>query len=156
MRKSKMVNFLKSELNNDGNKIVYFKYEKDNEVFIGDQCCVFCLDRNLIPVKRNKCISLPIYLINEIANEVESSDLVEIVKKSIILIDNNKRIQVFELSNIPEGLLSCKFYLNKRFCDLFADNAVYYTKFNKEDPSRSFVYVFEKNKFVGFILQIKR
>lgn len=126
MKKDKMIALLKEELeaerieaeeNNREEKkvIMYFKYEKDNEVFVGNSCCLFCLDRNLIPVKRSKCFLLPDSITKHIVEEVEGSDLVQIIKKAEIKEnhDDYKTLSVFELENDPDGSLGFHFYLNK-------------------------------------------
>lgn len=169
MKKAKMIALLKEALeaerieaeeNNREEKkvIMYFKYEKDNEVFVGDSCCLFCLNRNLIPVKRSKCFLLPDSITKHIVEEVEGSDLVQIIKKAEIKEnhDDYKTLSVFELENDPDGSLGFHFYLNKKYCDLFSDKAIYKTVFSKNFHHRSFIYVFENDKFVGLILQVKR
>lgn len=167
MKKAKMIQLLKEELeterieaeeNNreEKKKVMYFKYEKDNEVFIGDSCCLFCLDRNLIPVKRSKCFLLPDSVKKHIVEEVENEELTELVFNNIYIDVDNNKMNVYRIDSEPYKVYGFLFYLNKKYCDLFSDKAVYKTKVCKNLHYRSFIYVFEKEKFVGLILQVKR
>lgn len=168
MKRAKVIQLLKEtkeaerieneENGTDLKKIIYFKYDKDNTIFIGNESALFCLDRNLIGFKRKTCLFLPDSIKNHIVEEVEGSDLVQIIKKAEIKEnhDDYKKLCVFELENDPDGSLGFHFYLNKVYCDVFSDKAVYKTVFSKNFHYRSFIYVFENDKFVGLILQVKR
>lgn len=160
LRETKEAEIIENEENKtDLKKILYFKYDKDNTIFIGNESALFCLDRNLILYGRSKCLLLPEVIKNEIANEVENEELIEIVKKAEIeeKNDDHKTLCVFEIKNDPlRKAYNFMYYLNKKYCDVFSSDAVYLTKFSKNFHYRSFIYVFEKEKFVGLILQVKR
>ena len=69
MKKAKIINLInqkireEKEISNEENinekkVIFYFKYDKEDQIFIGLDCCLFCLDKNLIPICIIKCLKL--------------------------------------------------------------------------------------------------